>query len=281
MDKISIIIPTFNREKDLKNTIDSIFSCMKPYEIIVVNDFPKRSLKPLNNTIIINNKSNLGAAGSRNIGAKKASGDILLFLDDDIIVRKNFVEKLKKALIKKSSVVISSLIYKGDKNFGLNNYLNSRGAARFKEFMSIKSNYLTTAFLAIYREDFEKVGGFSEKFKGYGWEDTEFGLKLESRGFLLNIIHTDSIHIHNKNVEEWSNQLINSGKNLKIIVDNYPMYRDRFNYDILSNKSFSIIFNRITLNILIRLSYFFPSRIKFIYRLIFIISVYLGLNDRD
>lgn len=98
-DKISIIIPTYNRPIDIvSRAISSVFNqTYQNFEIIVIDDnaaedksfFRQNVIKFIdeNNNggkiALILNKQNLGGALSRNEGIKKATGKYVAFLDDD------------------------------------------------------------------------------------------------------------------------------------------------------------------------------------------------------
>jgi len=89
---ISIILPTFNRAKILKNTITNIQNQnFEYYELIIINDastddslsviegFQKKDPR----IIIINNPHNLGCARSRAIGLEYCNNELIVFIDDD------------------------------------------------------------------------------------------------------------------------------------------------------------------------------------------------------
>ena len=86
---ISIIIPTYNRARLIQRAITSALNQMrKGDELIVVDDGStdntKKSLKPLQDKIkYIYYQKNAGAGVARNIGIKKAKGDLIAFLDSD------------------------------------------------------------------------------------------------------------------------------------------------------------------------------------------------------
>lgn len=94
MKKISIIIPLYNAENYIEKCLDSIKNqTYKDFEIIVINDKSKdNSWKILNNYVsenlnvnfkIINNEVNLGLSKTRNKGMDLATGDYILFMDND------------------------------------------------------------------------------------------------------------------------------------------------------------------------------------------------------
>jgi glycosyltransferase involved in cell wall biosynthesis len=98
--KVSIVIPTYNREKDLQNLLHSISqSSFESYEIIIVNNSPETLKGHLDKKIkVIENASNEGLAFARNKGAEAAHGDYILFIDDDNIIDKNMIKNLVSTL---------------------------------------------------------------------------------------------------------------------------------------------------------------------------------------
>ena len=89
MAKISIIMPLYNAEKYLAESLESIHNqTFKEYELICINDASTDSTLEILNKyqsadfemIIMENKTRLGAAESRNKGIKKARGKYIIFL---------------------------------------------------------------------------------------------------------------------------------------------------------------------------------------------------------
>ena len=89
--KISIIIPVYNASLTLKECLDAIFnSHFKNFEVIVVSDnSPDNSVKLAKEyrCKVIELSENKGPAFARNIGAQAAEGDVLLFLDSDVVIK--------------------------------------------------------------------------------------------------------------------------------------------------------------------------------------------------
>jgi len=88
MPKMSVIIPTFNREKYVRKALESVLAqTYKDYEVIVVDDGSKdntkESLKRYEGKIQYIYQSNSGVSAARNTGIKHACGEWLAFLDSD------------------------------------------------------------------------------------------------------------------------------------------------------------------------------------------------------
>ena len=85
---VSVVIPTYSREKKLIRAIESVLHQTYPYvEIIVVDDNPRRDLSnvvpAVDRLSLINHESNKGVAGARNSGIAASNGQYIAFLDDD------------------------------------------------------------------------------------------------------------------------------------------------------------------------------------------------------
>lgn len=100
--KVSIITPTFNSEKYILSTYESIKNqSLDDWEWIVIDDFSvdntKEIIKKISSTdkrvILLENSVNSGAAVSRNMGIDKAKGRYLAFIDSDDLWCLNKLER--------------------------------------------------------------------------------------------------------------------------------------------------------------------------------------------
>lgn len=103
MIKISVIIPVYNAEMYLKDTLECLFNqTLKDIEVICINDNSKDSsleilkkyAKKDDRLKIIDLKENMGAAVARNKGLEIAQGEYLGFVDSDDEIDLNFYEEL-------------------------------------------------------------------------------------------------------------------------------------------------------------------------------------------
>ena len=104
--RVSIIVPTRDRPKDLAELLLTIFNqSYPPSEVIVVDDSPVGSAKEVVNSFSskfrsINCKlkyvkgSGDGLPAARNLGVKFSEGDVILFLDDDTLLHQNAISIL-------------------------------------------------------------------------------------------------------------------------------------------------------------------------------------------
>lgn len=106
---ISVVIPTYYRSRELARLLDSIKKQkVKPMEVIIVDDTPDDVIRLLvEDTVItarianvdlkyIKNPKERSTSIARNIGAKIAKGDVVLFLDSDVVLHSGYIQGLLK-----------------------------------------------------------------------------------------------------------------------------------------------------------------------------------------
>jgi len=106
MINLSIIIPTYNSEKYIINTLKTLYNnIIEKYEIIIIDDSNDNTIdkikefkKKTDMNIFIYKGKNNGIGSARNIGINKSHGRYLLFLDSDDEIKKNYYYTIKKYL---------------------------------------------------------------------------------------------------------------------------------------------------------------------------------------
>ena len=192
---VSIIIPVYNDPSGLKETLDCLVAQVFPkdqYEIIVVDngstdntfEIGNKYADQFHDTIqfVLENKVK-GSYAGRNRGIAVSRGELLIFLDADVTVGSDYVEKVYdkfrnsnidylgcnvKMMIKKSSI---SSRYNFIHGFNIENSINNE-------------NYTPTCNLIVKREVIDKIGNFDSRLEGGG--DFEFGERVTSAGYRLD-----------------------------------------------------------------------------------------------
>ena len=104
---ISIIIPVYNRGKQIGACLESILNqSYKNYEVIIVNDGSTDNTREVIDSyrerfginLSLHDQNNQGPQVARNQGAKYSHGEFLLFCDGDIILNSRMLEKMHNAL---------------------------------------------------------------------------------------------------------------------------------------------------------------------------------------
>jgi O-antigen biosynthesis protein len=209
--RTSIIILTYNQLSFTKQCLDSIYrnTNEEDIEIIIVDngssdgtiDYLKKS--PGLKTVF--NETNAGFAKGCNQGLDIATGQAILFLNNDTIVTKNWLESM------------ITLLY-SDEKIGMvgpvSNYVNGPQqipvdysdieaiqdfSSKYCESQRGKSKLvlrLVGFCLLVRRELLDKIGGFDERFEYGSFEDDDLCLRAVKSGYQLQIVMDSFVHHH-------------------------------------------------------------------------------------
>ncbi|UQD57404.1 glycosyltransferase [Flavobacterium sp. K5-23] len=233
--KISVIIPCYNNEKTIIDTVKSVIDQeYTSIEIIIINDgSTDNSLDIVTNyisknnlDIILINQKNTGASKARNNGALQASGKYLLFLDADDIISKCYLRKCIQHLEQDKTL---NIVYSGAEYFGAR-----KGPWKLPEY-SI-SNFLESNCIpvsaVIKRDVFNKVGGFDENL--IYTEDWELWIKIiKDFGGVYKI--NEPLFFYRKNEDKSS--ITDNSKNLG---QKSTIYIYNKHYDFFSKNKYDI-----------------------------------------
>lgn len=170
--KISIVIPVYNEEKYVQNTIDSLLGqTEKELEIILIDDgSTDNSLNILKsaeeknpNKVRVFTQKNSGPGAARNLGVKEAKGQIIVLVDADMKFDKNYVKDLTTPVQNGESKGTYHVI---EKIANLDNIWARAWRPRNWRMSDWKKAGKSKIFRALKRKDFLDAGGFNPS-KGY------------------------------------------------------------------------------------------------------------------
>lgn len=183
----SIIIPTYQRRDMVCEAVRALcrLSYDGPIQIIVVidgsTDGTAAALAQLDCSFPLRviEQENRGQAAARNRGAAEAGGDILLFLDDDMICEPDLVQQHAQSHQAGADAVTGEIPIQRDSVQGLVTDALAR-AASWQRGLQSSAFDVYSGNLSIRNRVFQSVGGFDEAFTagGYGGEDLDLGLRL-------------------------------------------------------------------------------------------------------
>ena len=243
MLKLSVVIPTLNRADLLATTIDRVSNQSLPrddYEILVVDngsiDHTRTVLDQKARTCLnLKHFTQLkrGAAATRNVGIRNARGEIVLFIDDDILADRNLLETHltyhrghpRASIIGGVTTPWATsrdpfLRYLRDRRI-FNPYSITGGPIDF--------SYYHTGNVSTARNLLLEAGVFNEEFFIYGMEDIELGYRLEKLG--CNMIHGPEAraeHQYFPTYEQFIHRCEQAGYSLGKLVDLHPELKSRF-----------------------------------------------------
>lgn len=226
MPFFSIIIPLYNKERFIADTIQSVLDqSFKDFEIIVVNDgSTDASLDALNtlsdSRIKVFTIKNQGVSHARNFGIKKANADYIAFLDADDLWLNNHLKQLKKlaedfpncglyanAYVKKIGEISLESHY-----IDIPKSWNGIVKDYFKS--SLFSCIAWTSAIMVPKKVLEDFNGFDEKITLGAGEDTDLWIKIALQyqiAFNSNVTAIYNLHADNR--------ISNSNTNLRKFLD--------------------------------------------------------------
>jgi len=239
---LSVVISTYNRGRILSSSLEALVTqtySSKLFEVIVIVDGStddtmdrlKKFFPPFEFKFFY--QENRGASASRNRGAKEARGEIILFLDDDIIADKELLSEHAKYKREEPMILLGKI---GVHPSSPENFLKV-GVEKWSEeqFSKLEQEGYKFSFKDIYfanasinKNLFLRTGGFDEAFNSYGEEDREFALRLLKSGVLpLYSPKAIGYQYYDKDFKRYCNDFFSIGKaDLKFYLKHKELKQD-------------------------------------------------------
>lgn len=217
--KVSIVIPNYNGEELLRKNLPTVITAVFSYkdsdvEIIIVDDASEdNSISAIESVInsksanlkpkikILRNSKNLGFSSSINKGVKESNGEIAVLLNTDVIPEINFLKPLVDHF-KDDKVFAAGALDKSVENGKI--ILRGRGVGKWERGFLMHSrgeiNKTNTLWVnggsgAFRKSVWEKLGGFSELYNPFYWEDIDFSYRALKSGYNA-IFEPGSVVVH-------------------------------------------------------------------------------------
>lgn len=193
MPKFSVIIPLYNKEQHVYNTIKSVLEqSFNDFEIIVVNDgSTDNSLKEVqkitDKRLVIYDRKNHGVSQARNFAMKNANGNYFAFLDADDIWKPNHLQNINQLILEYPNCGMYCSNYYFD--YG-NNYIvtpkfptipsQNNWSGVVPDFFKASMQYRIawTSAVVIPKEIISEIGLFNEAITLGAGEDTEYWSRI-------------------------------------------------------------------------------------------------------
>lgn len=179
----TVVIPTFARPEKLAETLRALDrQDYTGFEVIVVDDGSPQQVTRKNLptsdrfTLRILRQENRGPAAARNLGAQQASGEILLFTDDDCLPQPQWVETLTREIQSCPEALVGSLTFNGLPGNSWSSASQFIIDLVYDHFNKDPTNayFLASNNMACPRKFFSELGGFDTEFPRAGAEDRDF-----------------------------------------------------------------------------------------------------------
>lgn len=199
--RVSVVIPTYNRKDSVTTAVRDLLACrdVTPHEIVVVADGctdgtagALRDAFPGEERLRILEQPNQGGSAARNHGAAVATGDVLLFLDDDMRPDPQLLTAHCAVLAADPGVaaVLGHIPLAAETPVtpltrGYAQWAQARADRLAAGDTDLELGDLLAGQMAVRRTAYQAIGGFDEDFtRGgtFGGEDTDFLVRLAASG---------------------------------------------------------------------------------------------------
>ena len=200
----SVIVPTHNRPAGILTTVRHLLDCQGdlPSEVLVVDDGSVPPLElPDQHGLRLIKTVGVERSAARNIGARAARGDLLIFVDDDITVPTDFIEQHARASVEFDNAMCVGRISLPSESscspFGRFRRSIEEPSQNRPRGVVAEPNFCTAANMSIRRSTFLSLGGFDPAI--LSGEDQDLALRFSSIGGRIaylpdaEVIHRDSV----------------------------------------------------------------------------------------
>jgi glycosyltransferase involved in cell wall biosynthesis len=179
--RVSVIIPCYNAAPFLKDSLESVLKqTYQNFEIILIDDKSTDDTVACMETFanedrritLLFNSENIGPAGTRNYGIRKARGKYIVPLDADDMMVPTMLEKYVAVLDSGKADLVGSWYQK----FGVHNGLVKTSYS----FPRIANGNMLSCCTAFHKTHWNEVGGYNELVNGY--EDWEMWINMGEHG---------------------------------------------------------------------------------------------------
>jgi GT2 family glycosyltransferase len=232
----SVIIPVYNNAALTRRCLDALLSgaTRASFEVVVVDDASTDTMPQLlaaygEHVRTVRHQTNEGFAAACNAGAAVASGEYLVFLNNDVLPEAGWLDALVRYAEghPRAAAVGSKLLYPDDtvqhagvvicqdlypRHLYAGFPADHPAANRSRRFQIV-----TAASVLLRRQPFQEAGGFDAAFRN-GFEDVDLCLRLGERGYEVHYSH-ESVGYHLEAVSEGRSK--NEKANLRLYLERW------------------------------------------------------------
>ncbi len=203
---LSIIVPCFNQHDMTNECIYAILENTSDCEIIIIDNGSIPPYKPpfsgFTPITIIRNEENKGYPAAINQGIKKAKGDIIILLNNDVIVTPQWAERLVSYIEDGFAIVAPLTNYcAGAQQITLPVYENIDGLYKQAEILAEANsgmiqevNFVIGFCMAFKKTLYDEIGEFDESLWPCSGEEIDFCLKTRKKGYNIGVAHDVYVH---------------------------------------------------------------------------------------
>ena len=239
---LSVVIPCHNNPRNLDWILEALMPQLRRRdEVVVVDDHSARAVPTPRRigdarlTLVRRDGSSPNRASARNEGWRTAVGDVVVFLDGDMVPSPGFSGALRLLHAEHRGVAIKSprmALTEAEQKRGKRSCLRGvatlerwieRRPARRPQCARTSHWYLAASnALSVERRFVEQIGGWDEEYQGWGEEDMDFAYRLHLAG--LSFVFPEprwlyAVHLDHAPADDWATSL---DRNARRFVRKFP-----------------------------------------------------------
>jgi glycosyltransferase involved in cell wall biosynthesis len=232
--RVSVALISWNQLEFLKRLVSQLLDQEfdhTDYEIVIADDgstdgsqeWLSALHEPRIRPLLSQDRSN--RAQSRNKAIRESRGDIVIMVDGDHTVKRDFLSIHAERHASEKCAIVGKSDFVHDWKFrALNRYLNNCGAAKLPPNERLPGRYFLTRNCSVPRDVLLEIGLFDESFPTWGGEDLELGVRLEDSGIpIYGEPRALAIHHHLRAMDQLLENLYSFGKlGVPLLVEKHP-----------------------------------------------------------
>jgi len=223
----SIIVPSYNRQDEVKDLIKSFNALDFPknkFELVIVDDgstdgtaeYLRSIHAKLELNLVIIEQENQGPGAARNNGMQNSNGDFLIIIDSDCTVPQEWLNHIDSRLNEEQADAFGGPdSYRSDFpallkaiNYSMTSFLTT-GGLRGRKGKNLAKFYPRSFNMGLSRKLFQQIGGFNQMYYG---EDIEFSNRIiKSNAKVLFIEDAFVYHKRRTNIPKFFRQVFRMG----------------------------------------------------------------------
>lgn len=236
---VSIVIPVLDRADELARCLQSIALVDYPrdwLEVIVVDDGSRDASAQVARAhgaiVVSSGGTRRGPAAARNVGAARASGELLAFIDSDCSARAGWLEELVPLFRDHKTAAVGGMVEGMCTASAVDRYeavMSSLSLGSRERFGNSGDDtfYLPSCNLLVRRELFLSVNGFEESM--HVGEDVDLTWRLRDAGWTIAYLPAGRIlHEHRSSVRSFMSRRFDYGTSEGTLQKLHPQRRKRF-----------------------------------------------------
>jgi molybdopterin-guanine dinucleotide biosynthesis protein A len=187
---VSVVLPVADGGADFGLALEALSRLSPaPREVIVVEDGPQRDVYRYPDGFrVLRLQRRSGPAAARNAGAAVADGDLLLFVDADVVARPDLVARVQDAFRETGVDAVFGSYDRSPAAPGLCSQFKNLVHRFVHQHAREDAKTFWSACGAIRRRVFESLGGYDERFTTPSVEDIELGMRLARAGGRIRLV---------------------------------------------------------------------------------------------